>query len=396
MAILSVRSCGNGQFKTPDQGSFMGLNILVVNWQDKLNPLSGGAEVHLHEIFERIARWGHHVTLLCSTFDGAPGEEERDGIRIIRRGGRMTFNYIVPSAVLKDLAGERFDILVEDLNKVPFRSPSFASCPVLIMVHHLFGTTIFREVTFPLALYIYLWERAIPFLYRGVPFTVVSESTRQDLVARGIDASLVHVVHNGMNLDLYRPASGPKESRLVLYLGRIKRYKRVDLALRAMVLVLQALPDARLVVVGGGSNLPELRELTSRLGIDERVTFTGHVSTQEKVRWLQRATVLVNPSPKEGWGLTNMEASACGTPVVASDSPGLRDSVIDGETGYLVPHGDVEKMAGALVRVLTDEKIRSQLSAASITWAARFRWEEAARTTLELIEQVISRGSYTH
>ena len=76
--------------------------------------------------------------------------------------------------------------------------------------------------------------------------------------------------------------------------------------------------------------------------------FLGFVSEAGKLALLRRAWALVFTSPKEGWGITNLEAAACGTPVIASDSPGLRESVRDGETGYLVPHGDVEALAAAM------------------------------------------------
>jgi glycosyltransferase involved in cell wall biosynthesis len=95
--------------------------------------------------------------------------------------------------------------------------------------------------------------------------------------------------------------------------------------------------------------------------------------------------VLVQPSPKEGWGLTVIEASACGTAVVAANSPGLRDSVRDGETGILVPFGDDAALAAAFERVLTDPARCHALAAAGVRWAARFTWPDCGRRSLDAL-----------
>jgi glycosyltransferase involved in cell wall biosynthesis len=144
-------------------------------------------------------------------------------------------------------------------------------------------------------------------------------------------------------------------------------------------------PGARLVVVGDGPYLPELTRTARRMGIEHAVEFAGFLPLAEKVRRLREAWVLVQPSPKEGWGLTVVEAGACGTAVVAADSPGLRDSVRDGETGLLVPWGDDARLADALARVLEDRALRQRLGAAGIAWAGRFQWPECGRRSLDAL-----------
>lgn len=373
----------------------MRFKILLVNWQDRMNPLGGGAEIHLHEIFGRLAKGGDEVWLLCSSYPGAAPTEFVDGIRVVRRGGRFTFNLTAVRAYLQELADERFDIVVEDINKIPFYTPLYVSRPVLALVPHLFGTTVFQETVAPLAAYVYLWELPIPFVYRRVRFEVISESTREDLVARGIPRHHIEVVHCGIDRGLYRPGGRRDPDPLVLYLGRLKKYKRVDLLLKAMVTVKDRVPGARLILVGGGDNLEMLKRDAGRLGLSEIVSFPGHVREQEKVDYLRRAHVVANPSPKEGWGLTGVEANACGTPVVASDSPGLRDSIAGGESGLLVPHGDVGALADAIVSLLVDEDLNRKLSAGAVEWARRFSWDEAALRTRDLIEAIVSEGRGT-
>ena len=139
------------------------------------------------------------------------------------------------------------------------------------------------------------------------------------------------------------------------------------------------------MVVGDGPDRDRLLGLARGLGMGGAVEFPGFLPLAEKARRMREAWVLVQPSPKEGWGLTVVEAGACGTAVVAADSPGLRDSVRDGETGLLVPFGDDARMAEALIRVLTDARRRERLAAAGIAWAARFTWSDCAKRSLEVL-----------
>ena len=354
------------------------LRILVVNWQDRLNPRAGGAEEHLHRVFGGLARRGHRVTLLCSGWKGADAALELDGMRICRTGGRHTFNLAAPPARERALAGQRFDVVVEDLNKVPILAPLWSPAPVsLLLVHHLFGATAFREANPALAAATWLFERAIPSVYRGMPCVAVSESTRDDLVRRGLDRADISVIRNGVELDRLRPRADRFERPTVVYLGRLKRYKRVDLVLKAAARLRDRGLGVDVVVAGKGDARPALEGIARDLGISDRTRFAGFVTDEEKARLLARAWVHALTSPKEGWGIVSMEASACGTPSVVSDSPGLRETVRHGETGFIVPHGDVEALAGAMARAV-DPKTRDRMGASARIMAEAHSWD---RTT---------------
>ena len=149
--------------------------------------------------------------------------------------------------------------------------------------------------------------------------------------------------------------------------------------------MLERLPETRLIVVGDGPHRRALESQAVRLRVRHAVEFVGFAPAAEKARRMREAWVLVQPSPKEGWGLTVVEAGACGTAVVAADSPGLRDSVRRDVTGLLVPFGDVARLAEALLRVLGDATLRSRLAASGIEWAARFSWPECARRSLDAL-----------
>ncbi|KPJ49379.1 hypothetical protein AMJ40_05630 [candidate division TA06 bacterium DG_26] len=235
------------------------MNILVINWQDRLNPLSGGAEVHLHEIFGRIVRKGHSVTLLCSSFPGAKKREVVDGMRVIRMGSRNTFNFFAPGGVKMLLRQEKYDVLVDDINKIPFYTPIYVRLPIVAILHHFFDRTIYRQTGLVPASYVYLSERIVPLLYRKVPFAVVSESTKEDIISKGIPEVNIRVIHNGIDHRTYAPDYSLKSrSPLVCYLGRLKKYKSVDILIKAMVVVRRQVPDVRLLIIGDGDHRPTL------------------------------------------------------------------------------------------------------------------------------------------
>lgn len=356
------------------------LSLVALNWRDIRHPEAGGAEVHLHEILARMVARGHAATLFATAFPGGAAEDDVDGIRVIRRGAWWNANFVLARAARDHLRDHPADLVIEDINKIPFFMPRFTRRPVMPVIPHLFGTTVFRETNAAFASYVYLWERFIPSVYRRCRFVVISPSTRDDLVARGVPAEHVDVVLCGLDHARYRPLPGVARNPqpTLVHLGRARRYKAIDVVIRAFSRVREALPGARLVVIGDGPELPALRALATRLGLDAGVEFTGHIPAPQIVEHLNRCHVVLNASPKEGWGLTVVEANACGVPVVGSDSPGLRDSIRDGATGFLVPPGDVDAFARRALELLRDDALRARMSAAALAWAGSLTWERTA------------------
>jgi len=365
------------------------VRILVVNWNDRENPNGGGAEVHLHEIFGRIASMGHRVDLLASGWPGAAPRAFLDGIDIHRVGTRYSFQFNARRFYNERLAANHYDVLIEDLNKIPLYTPRWNASKVVTLVHHLFGSTIFREAAPHMAAAVWIAERGISFAYRGIPFEAVSESTADDLVARGIPRKSIRVIYNGMDTEFFTPAPNTRSATpLFAYVGRLKRYKGVDLILQAFA-QLDA-PGARLHIAGAGDYRDHLEQLAQSLGISDRVRFLGFISPEEKRDLLRSAWATVFASPKEGWGLTNLETQACGTPVIASNSPGLRESLIDGETGILVPHGDIGALTQALKRITADKKAVESMGVAGRRFAGRFTWDNSATQTLDHLQKVVN------
>jgi glycosyltransferase involved in cell wall biosynthesis len=368
------------------------LELLVVNWQDRLNPQAGGAEVHLHETFGRLAARGHRVTLLVSGWEGGAPRERIDDLEVHRVGRRYSFPLVVRGAYHELRKEHSFDLVIENINKLPLMTPLWMEEPVVGLVNHLFGATAFREASWPVATIVWSAERLVPWVYRSVPFQVVSRSTADDLADRGIDPAHIEVIPGGIDHALLRPS--PDVSRFptptFAYVGRLKRYKGIDVVIRAMACLEGLGVDARLLVAGTGDDRERLESVARRAGVSSRVRFLGYISEEDKVELFRRAWSMVYPSPREGWGLTNIEAAACGTPAVASDAPGLRESVLDGRTGFLVPHEDVEAWADCLARLCNDTACREELGRGAIEHAARFSWDRTAARTEASLRSVLA------
>jgi glycosyltransferase involved in cell wall biosynthesis len=368
------------------------VRILVVNWNDLENPQAGGAEIHLHELFGRIAQWGHDVHLIASGWPGCPPSAMVDGIQVTRIGGRHSFALHARGAVRRALRETQFDVVVEDINKVPLFLPTLTRRPFVAIVPHLFGTTAFAEASTPVAAVVWGAELPLPWVYKHARFHAISESTRDDLVRRGVPSERVVVIHPGVDSTLYRPdpATPRAERPTFLYLGRLKRYKGVEFAIRAVAAARAARPDITLDICGQGDDRPRLERLAVEHRVSDAVRFLGYVSEDEKRRLLRRAWAVVFPSPKEGWGITNIEAAACGTPALASDSPGLRESVQQGVTGYLVPHGDAPALADRMLALAADPSFVERLGRAARDFAAGLSWDAAARATLAHLETTVA------
>jgi glycosyltransferase involved in cell wall biosynthesis len=367
------------------------MNILVVNWQDRANPQAGGAEIHLFEIFGRLAAAGHRVRLVCSGWPGAHARATIDGISIERTGHRNSFALLGRRAVQRAIATERPDVLVEDVNKLPLFLTLGTRLPFCAIVPHLFGTTAFEEASWPVATVVWAAERPLPWAYRRAGFHAISESTQCDLVARGVAPSRIRVIHPGVDSRHFTPAPGGRRSATptFLYVGRLKRYKGIGFAIQALARARAHRPDLRLDIAGTGDHRSELEQLAGELGLDRAVVFHGFASDERKIDLMRSAWAHVFPSPKEGWGITVIEAAACGTPSLASDSAGLRDSVRHGETGFLVPHGDVEALAARMIELADSPALVARMGERARRFAEGLTWERTAAATERQLSDLI-------
>ena len=367
------------------------MKILVFNQRDIKNPASGGAEENIHELSRRWVRMGHEVTLFCAAFPGSRPHETIEGVTVVRGGGRLSVYVMAHLRYVFELGRRRYDVVIDDVNGIPFFTPLFCQRPIIVLVHQRIGDIFFKEVALPLAIAGYLIERsAFPFLYRKKQVVAVSRSTKDALIGMGLRGRRIAIVHNGIEHDKFGPDPDTRSKHpTICYLGRIKRYKRLDKLLLQMPEVLRKFPNAELVIAGTGDGMDEVRGYIKKLGISKHVRLLGHVSEDKRQEVLRSAWVMVNPSIREGWGITTIEANACATPVLAFDVPGLRDSIRDGITGLLAK--DEKEMSKNLLRVLRDDKLRQRLSRGALAWSKEFDWDLSAKEFERIMRKVVKR-----
>lgn len=366
------------------------MRILFFNWRDIRDPLAGGAEAYIHQIGKRLAE-GNEVCLYCRRYEGSRPSEVIDGITVVRRGGSFSLYLCAFFDYLFKLRRHNFDVVIDGINGVPFFTPLFVRRPKVAIMFHVVGKNIFfKELSFPLALVGWGAEKMIPFLYRRVPFVAISNSTCEELVAFGIPQSRIGLVYCGIEyvVDEARKELKKSPNPSVVYVGRVKEYKQLDHLIEAYSLVKKKMPEAELIIAGRGEYSGLVR-LAEDLEVAEGIRFLGEISDSDKAKILRQAWVFVTPSMKEGWGITVIEANSCGTPAIAYNVPGLRDSVKDGGTGLLVPAGNIEELAKAILRVLSDSGLRGMLGRNAGEWASSFSWDSSAKEFEKVLEGVI-------
>lgn len=363
-----------------------GSRLLWFNWKDIRNPEAGGAEVFTHEVAKRLVALGYVVTIFTSSFPGAKHEETIDGVRIFREGSRLNVHGLGKKFYLGKK--DQFDIVIDEINTKPFMTPTFVDKPKVALIHQLAREYWHYEVPFPASIVgFYLLERHWLRKYLDVPTITVSRSTEQDLI--GLGFRKLSIVREGLSCQqiVADPIKDPVPT--VVYLGRLTRAKRVDLLLDAFKHVKTSLPGARLVIAGDGYLLDKTRKLAA-----DGVTVLGKIPGPDVPILLQRAWVLAYPSVREGFGLSIIEANSQGTPAVGFDVPGVRDAIRDGETGILVPNGDVLGLGRAISSILRDSALRLRMSKNAVSYSRNFDWDSTSAEFDRVLTSVLQGNRY--
>ncbi|TYL45856.1 glycosyltransferase family 4 protein [Nocardioides sp. BGMRC 2183] len=356
-------------------------HVVVLNWRDVWHPEGGGSELYVSEVNRRLVAMGHRVTVFCARYEGSSAHETTDGVRYVRRGGHLTV--YLWAALLLALARvglgpfRGVDRVLEVQNGMPFLARVFSSAPVTVLVHHVHREqwSIFAPLVARFGWF--MESRVAVRVNRGLRYVAVSEVTRTELVDLGVRATDIDIAWNGApTMPEFTPEPTAATPHLVV-VARLVPHKRVEHAMEAVALLRSAHPDLRLTVMGSGWWHDRLLERRSALGLDDRVTFAGHVSEQEKYRLLSTAWVHVLPSLKEGWGLAIIEAAQVGVPSVAyASAGGVAESILDGVTGLLAAEESPAALAAQVDRLLSDDDERrhlgekAQIRASELTWEA--------------------------
>ncbi|MDG4835694.1 glycosyltransferase family 4 protein [Micromonospora sp. WMMD967] len=373
----------------------VGRRIAVLNWKDPWHPDAGGAEVYAWQVARDLVTAGAQVTFLTARPRGQRGDEVRDGIRIVRVGGRWS---IYPR-VLGWLSRRRrqFDAVLDCQNGIPFFSPAVlpASVPVVCVIHHVHDRQ-FRLYFGPLVGRFGAWLEGpvARRVYRRCVTLAVSPSTAAAVRDRLGWAGPVVVVPNGADADQPPRGSRDEHPRLVC-VGRVTRHKRVDLVLDAVDRLRSERPELRLDIVGGGPDVETIRRQVDERGLNDVVTVHGHLPSAERDALLAAAWLHVSGSWGEGWGLVVVEAAAAGLPTVAFDVDGLRDAVRPGRTGWLVTEGEHPARDLAAGLDLALDSVASPAEADRMAnecrqWSAAFRWADTGRRVRAVLGDLLA------
>ena len=356
------------------------MHILVLTDRDWTHPQGGGTGTNLFGQVSRWLAWGHRVSMIACAYPGCEPHEQIGELTIHRVGGRST---VFPRAIWRQWRGlvPDADVTLEVVNGITFLTPLWLRGPRVTLVHHIHRDHYVREMGRAGNVAAWVLETApLKMLYRGSRFLTISNAAADDMAAAGIPREHIEMNYLGVELDAYEPGRRA-EHPMLLYLGRLKRYKRIELLLD----VLEQIPEATLEMAGEGDHREAIEHEIARRGLAPRVLMHGHVSEEKKLELLQRAWANMTASSAEGWCLTVMEAAACETPSVAMAVGGLPESIADGETGLLArtPEELVEK-----TRLLVqDAELRERLGARARERAREFTWDRAAERNLHLLQE---------
>ena len=351
-----------------------GRHILFVAWRDLANPRAGGSEVLVDRLADGMTARGDRVTLLCG------GPTAARPYQVVRSGGTYTQFLRAPLKYRRRIRDA--DLVVEVCNGMPFFAPLWARRPMVCLVNHVHTELWGVRLPPPLAAVGRFTETVLmPWAHRKNLFLTISPSTAASLTEIGIGKDRIRQVINGVEPP--QPLTPRSPEPMFLALGRLTDYKRIDLLLRLWERVRHVV-GGRLVIAGDG---PERARIEAMAG--EGVVVTGRVSEEEKHRLLCAAWMLLHPAMIEGWGIVIAEAAIRGTPGIGFDVPGLRDSVVDGETGVLVRNEG--QFASAWASLALDHRTREALGRAARERALRLHWSAAVEGFANVADEAIAR-----
>jgi glycosyltransferase involved in cell wall biosynthesis len=374
------------------------MKILWMTWKDRKNPLAGGAEIVNEELAKRLARDGHEVTFIVGGMRGLAMSEHRDGFEVIRVGGRYSVYFEAYRYYKKHFGGDTAavpDLVIDEMNTIPFFARFYVKERTIMFVHQLAREIWWYEMILPLSLIGYLFEPLYLQLLNKSEVITVSESTKSDLMRHGFKPENIHIISEGIEIEPVADLMNIKkfDKPTILALGTVRSMKRTHHILNAFEILkkntLTTIPDLQLIIAGKleGSYgyLVHKHMLSSRYR--ESIEFRGSVSKGEKIELMQRSHILAVTSIKEGWGLVVTEANSQGTPAVAYDVDGLRDSVRTGETGLITPHNTIQSLAQTMQDILMNPKEYERLRENAWQSSKEITFDKSYEQFLEIIKK---------
>lgn len=367
--------------------------ILWLTWKDYLHPEAGGAEVVLRELSQRLIAEGHEVTWLTCGYPGATARERLHGVDIIRIGrNRYLHSLQALNHYVRHLRNT-FDVVIEVVNTAPYFGVFFGRKSRRFLFYHQLAREIwFYETKWPLNQFGYsLLEPVATRMLAGArtPVITISESTRADLARYGFVPGRTHVISEGIEIEpaadlaLIQKFAHPT----ILSLGAVRAMKRTLDQVEAFEIAKQRIKDLQLKIAGSAESAYGKRVL-ARIAASpfaKDIQYLGRVSKADKIKLMQQCHMTLQTALKEGWGLTITEAASQGTPAIAYDVDGLRDSVRHNQTGLITlesPHA----LADAVTRVFTDPDLYAHLRRAAWDWSRQITFAQSYQDFKQALE----------
>ena len=357
--------------------------LLWLAHRDPLNPRAGGAERTIAEIGSRLSNKGYDVTVISAGWKGSKDHDSLRGIKIRRFGNSLSLHVYVLIYIMKNSP----DIIINDLgHAVPWPSSVLLRKKGIVFFRHLHARSLPGQVTRLLAQSLTAVEKCYFILYHNCKFITESTTSVSDLVGIGIRKSKIMKIPPGVDATIYRVSPKTKDPTMV-YFGGLRKYKRPGEVVTLFRKLQEKAPKARLIIIGSGPELPNVKELVESSELTESVTFTGRIPDENLASIVSSSWLNLHTSQTEGWGYSILESSAAGTPTVAYSVPGVVDTIEDGINGFKVNDNDLDAFVDAVLNILKNPK---PLWDSSRRVAEKYSWDNTARLWDKAIREVLA------
>jgi glycosyltransferase involved in cell wall biosynthesis len=368
---------------------------------DEYYPDIGGGPRYAFELSVHLAKFGVEVVVITHAHRGQPEDEEIAGVKVKRVKGLVASNPHRAASLLlfrrchKYILSGKFDVVhgLDVYSTMALKAVRFAhsrQIPCVITCHTVMNSS-----------FLIFWQRLIGWALKlkgADRLIAVSQASARFSHLLGFPERRITVVPNGVDLScfnahidasLMRKELGIGQEPLVVTASRLIKRKSPGLLVSAFVRVLEVVPDAKLVIAGCGREEDNLSRQVESLNIRNSVFMLGGLAREKVAQLMAAADVFALPSKIESFGLSLLETSAVGVPVVCSNSGGVPEVFQDGFNALLYPPGDDDAMAQAIICLIQDRELAKKISANAVKTASRFTWEMAAKRTLQVYEEVL-------
>jgi glycosyltransferase involved in cell wall biosynthesis len=352
------------------------MKVLILNRRCIKHPEKGGAENYTYYIAKGLIEAGYSVEWFSSKTKELKSEEVIEGIKFIRKGNELTTHFY---GFMYMLNKNQDWLIIDEFNGVGYFT--FFKKNSILLIHQLYEEFWNAELGFIGYIPRFL-EKIFLRLHKNKKTITVSSSTQLDL--KNIGFKDIQIVYNGLEYQPLDEVSKKNENLTLLYLGRLKKTKNPESAIKIFLKVKEYTKDVNLYVAGTGPLLDYLKDKYSN---DEGIKFLGYVSEEEKINLIKQSHFLIVPSIREGWGQVVIQANAFGTPAVGFRVRGLVDSIKDNETGFLVNSED--EAVKKIINIWNNKEEYNKLCQNALNWAKNFSWDKTKDEFLKAIEEYL-------